>query len=1099
MVRETPQLLVKSTLIAKQSEPNVKQATGTNDAPPRKSLMFSSQPQQADVLTEFLELQKGVGYFAKPSSTTLQYCHELEEVFVRIDLLGIHICENENKESVIKDVPIEEVINYSQNLGAKRFTFSHLESTGALRQLRFTSEKYFEIFEALGRAIAIVIKIKTKSIGIGKSETATPRGGSLSSLLEENEGPAHARVSRVRNSRTAKDSKGGSTRVSTTSNSSEQSTRMVQPFGHQSKSMGELISLKYDGGADEDIASSEVGQKATLAKYFIESRYDKAKKKLAGADSPKAAATMEDAGGSTLTRRWKNQARYDYHSLSKSRFKSDSSMNAEDSEGKGGVNSPQKPFTTSQSRPELSSEATSPPAPHARNASEPVLFDSEKKSRLTVIGLFGNKDSSKARPRAATEGAGESPSSTSPDSWQVVSPDLDGAAGLEKDTFGSLSGIKKIASKVSVKSKKHKNKISPLKESLSLGSAELLNDDTKKVTKIYDAEGQEILIKNTVGGKSQITAGTVDALVEALLDEPDQLYVDGFLLTFRHFLTPAQLLTKLTRDFRKFGAERTVDSKKRGAEEQLTIVALVKKWAGEHAYDFLDPLNMSALHQFLEGVQTSKYSSYSKQIRSLVQHALNDHEDSCKATDLPPDTNPTHELIPLLREFDILSQSTRKIAQQLTLVDSRMFRSIAPEEFTLFLWDNSPLKSTLTRRLQQYISRFNRIGYWVATVVCSFVDRQKRTEALELFIKVAHKCLEMCNFNTAMAILSGLNTTPVSRLKKTFAALPSRATTAYEDLEAKLSYKSNYKVYRELEHQAKAPMLPFFGLIIKDLTFLNDGNQKVLPNGLINFEKMREVCAMLSRLKEWQRASFPFIPDDEVIVRGPGDTVTLFTYCSHPPCMKEDQLLQLSKALEPPESSEAKGAPGTMRRRMSRTISEDVLVDFLNGKPLPTRKPNFPAELPLNLACTPMPRAGYLDTESDAPSPPFENVAIAASAPAFGALAKLASADELLSPRKSTAAMRESRRSYASTTSPLYARHSVDLLSPSTDAPGQEYDQFQGKASVGRRQSLLELGGSVRRKMSEGGLQAMLGWWKHEDDRAKSEDVLNPDRSQQKS
>jgi len=52
-------------------------------------------------------------------------------------------------------------------------------------------------------------------------------------------------------------------------------------------------------------------------------------------------------------------------------------------------------------------------------------------------------------------------------------------------------------------------------------------------------------------GKYQITAGTVDALIEALADQtqPDSLYIDVFLQTYRNFLTPALLLEKLKARF----------------------------------------------------------------------------------------------------------------------------------------------------------------------------------------------------------------------------------------------------------------------------------------------------------------------------------------------------------------------------------------------------------------------------------------------------------------------------------------------------------------------------------------------------------------------
>ncbi|KAJ3194741.1 hypothetical protein HDU67_004615, partial [Dinochytrium kinnereticum] len=48
---------------------------------------------------------------------------------------------------------------------------------------------------------------------------------------------------------------------------------------------------------------------------------------------------------------------------------------------------------------------------------------------------------------------------------------------------------------------------------------------------------------------------------------------------------------------------------------------------------------------------------------------------------------------------------------------------------------------------------------------------------------------------------------------------------------------------------SKSPVIPFFPLVMKDVTFLNDGNQGVRPSEpeLINFDKYRNLCAVLGR------------------------------------------------------------------------------------------------------------------------------------------------------------------------------------------------------------------------------------------------------------
>ena len=78
-----------------------------------------------------------------------------------------------------------------------------------------------------------------------------------------------------------------------------------------------------------------------------------------------------------------------------------------------------------------------------------------------------------------------------------------------------------------------------------------------------------------------------------------------------------------------------------------------------------------------------------------------------------------------------------------------------------------------TRNLEAYVEWFNRLSNFVAMEVCcsgrSKDKKKQRAKVIEYFIDVANECCHLNNFNSLMAIAAGLNMTPVSRLKKTWA------------------------------------------------------------------------------------------------------------------------------------------------------------------------------------------------------------------------------------------------------------------------------------------------------------------------------------------
>lgn len=114
------------------------------------------------------------------------------------------------------------------------------------------------------------------------------------------------------------------------------------------------------------------------------------------------------------------------------------------------------------------------------------------------------------------------------------------------------------------------------------------------------------------------------------------------------------------------------------------------------------------------------------------------------------------------------------------------------------------------------------------------------------------------NFNDVIAVLSGLNTIPIYRLKKTWAAVSKEMMAKFRDLEAKMTPESNYKVYRAIEVNAKGDMMPFFALYMKDLTFMNDGMQTWLPGDIVNFEKNRSVMGKIMAIRVSQQSKYEF-------------------------------------------------------------------------------------------------------------------------------------------------------------------------------------------------------------------------------------------------
>ena len=158
-------------------------------------------------------------------------------------------------------------------------------------------------------------------------------------------------------------------------------------------------------------------------------------------------------------------------------------------------------------------------------------------------------------------------------------------------------------------------------------------------------------------------------------------------------------------------------------------------------------------------------------------------------------------------------------------------------------------------------------------------------------ITIAKRCVFFNDFNAAFAITSSLNFSAISRLKKTWKALPNRYLIMINELEEIFGVETNYFPYKKLLHSKDLPIVPYLGVFLRDLTFIEVGNPTYLneENKMVNYEKFRMIAAVFKEFHRYQEEKYDFVEDRQL--------QTAFRYAIEP--MNEDQLFDLSVQLEP--------------------------------------------------------------------------------------------------------------------------------------------------------------------------------------------------------
>jgi hypothetical protein len=81
------------------------------------------------------------------------------------------------------------------------------------------------------------------------------------------------------------------------------------------------------------------------------------------------------------------------------------------------------------------------------------------------------------------------------------------------------------------------------------------------------------------------------------------------------------------------------------------------------------------------------------------------------------------------------------------------------------------------------------------------------------------------------AAATGLNHNSLQRLKGLWARVSDKAKEQWREIDTLMSPQHNFRHYRRELKKRKAPVLPYFGIYLRDFTFINDGNHKYLADG----------------------------------------------------------------------------------------------------------------------------------------------------------------------------------------------------------------------------------------------------------------------------
>uniref|UniRef100_A0A8C1CIQ2 Ras protein-specific guanine nucleotide-releasing factor 2a n=1 Tax=Cyprinus carpio carpio TaxID=630221 RepID=A0A8C1CIQ2_CYPCA len=234
------------------------------------------------------------------------------------------------------------------------------------------------------------------------------------------------------------------------------------------------------------------------------------------------------------------------------------------------------------------------------------------------------------------------------------------------------------------------------------------------------------------------------------------------------------------------------------------------------------------------------------------------------------------------------SLSAMELAEQITLLDHIVFRNIPYEEFLGQGWMKMD-KNERTPYIMKTSQHFNDMSNLVASQIMAHADVSSRAASIEKWLAVADICRCLNNYNGVLEITSALNRSAIYRLKKTWVKVCKQTKALMDRLQKIVSSEGRFKNLRETLKNCNPPCVPYLGMYLTDLAFIEEGTPNFTEEGLVNFSKMRMISHIIREIRQFQQAPYRIDLQPKVTQFLLDKTLV----------MDEDTLYELSLKIEP--------------------------------------------------------------------------------------------------------------------------------------------------------------------------------------------------------
>lgn len=271
------------------------------------------------------------------------------------------------------------------------------------------------------------------------------------------------------------------------------------------------------------------------------------------------------------------------------------------------------------------------------------------------------------------------------------------------------------------------------------------------------------------------------------------MYQEAFLTTYRTFIAPDELVTKLLKRYNKFVSSPDLERQKAARNAFSLLVRVVDDLA-------IIDLNI----ELLETLTNFEYMLLCRGellLARALRRKIVEKLETRKRYHAPKENFNIASLGVTTKQATLLDFKSHEIAEQMTLLDAELFLAMEIPEVLLWAREQNEERSP---NLTTFTEHFNKMSYWARSRILEQEDAKDREKYVMKFIKIMKHLRKINNFNSYLALLSALDSAPIRRLE-----WQKTITDGLKEYCALIDSSSSFRAYRQALSDSTPPCIPY--------------------------------------------------------------------------------------------------------------------------------------------------------------------------------------------------------------------------------------------------------------------------------------------------